>query len=90
MTELFRLKIAAKRQLTLPQQLLSALDLAEGDEIRIRVEGGRIVAVQPCKSVPTSLLPDELLSKLRAREKLLTEGKGIGLDEALEKISVRT
>ena len=89
MTELFRLKIAAKRQLTLPQRLLSVLNLAEGDEIQVRVEDGQIVSAQPCKPVPTAFLPNDLLSKLKTREKLLTEGKGIHLDDALEKISVR-
>jgi bifunctional DNA-binding transcriptional regulator/antitoxin component of YhaV-PrlF toxin-antitoxin module len=81
------LKIASKRQLTVPQRLLSVLALAEGDEIQITVEDGRIVSAQPCKSVPTALLPDDLMSKIKAREKLLAEGKGIDVDEALSKIS---
>lgn len=84
--ELFRLKIASKRQITVPQRLLNLLDLAEGDEIQITTESGRVVSTQPCKSVPTALLPDDVMSKIREREKLLIEGRGVDLDEVLNKI----
>ena len=88
MMELFRLKIAAKRQITVPQRLLKALNLSEGDEIQVTVENGQIVSTQPCKSVPTTLIPDEMMAKVKTREKLLLEGKGIDIEEALENLKV--
>ncbi len=43
MKELFRfLKIASKRQVTVPQRLLNLLHLVEGDEIHIETEEGWI------------------------------------------------
>jgi bifunctional DNA-binding transcriptional regulator/antitoxin component of YhaV-PrlF toxin-antitoxin module len=89
MKELFRLKIGSKRQMTAPQRLLSNLNLGEGDEIQFTVEDGQIVSAQPYKSVSTALLPDVLMAKIKAREKLLTEGKGVDLEDELEKMSSR-
>jgi len=89
MEELFRLKIGSKRQVTVPQRLLSLLNLVEGDEIQVTVENGQIESTQAYKSVPTALLSEEIISKIKAREKLLVEGKGIDLENALEKISTR-
>jgi len=80
MRELFRLRIAAKRQLTAPQRLMDALSLSEGDELQIEVADGQIVAVHPCKAVPTSLLSSELLSEMRKQEHRLAQGKGLSMD----------
>jgi bifunctional DNA-binding transcriptional regulator/antitoxin component of YhaV-PrlF toxin-antitoxin module len=85
MQELFRMKIASKRQLTVPQRLLDVLDLAEGDEIQIEVSDGQIVGTHACKTVPTALLGKELLSKIRKREERLVEGKGLSVEEAISR-----
>jgi len=85
MNELFRLKIASKRQLTAPQRLLDALSLSEGDEIQLEVADGQIVDVYPCKAVPTALMTDDLLSKIKKREDRLMQGKGLSVEEAFEK-----
>lgn len=77
MKELFRLKIASKRQATIPQRMLNLLHLSEGDEIQIEVEDGRIRSVQPCKVVPTNLFGPEVLARLIARE---AEGGGTPID----------
>lgn len=69
MKELFRLKIASKRQVTIPQRLLNLLNLTEGDEIRIEVEDGSIGHVEPCKVVPTKLFTRDVLDQLAARER---------------------
>jgi bifunctional DNA-binding transcriptional regulator/antitoxin component of YhaV-PrlF toxin-antitoxin module len=69
MKELFRLKIASKRQATIPQRLLNLLHLAEGDEIRIEVEDGLISRVEPCKVVPTKLFTRDVLHQLATRER---------------------
>jgi antitoxin component of MazEF toxin-antitoxin module len=83
MHELFRMKIAAKRQMTAPQRLLDALSLSEGDEIQIEVADGQIVGTHACKAVPTALLSEELLSKIKKRESRLVQGKGLTVEEAL-------
>jgi antitoxin component of MazEF toxin-antitoxin module len=68
MRELFRLKIASKRQVTMPQRLLNVLNLAEGDEIRVTTENGSIVGCEPFKMIPASLFTPEILSQLSKRE----------------------
>ncbi len=85
MQELFRMKIAGKRQLTLPQRLLDVLGLAEGDEIQIEVSDGQIVGTHACKTIPTALLGKGLLSKIRKREERLIQGKGLSVEEAIAK-----
>lgn len=75
MHELFRLKIAAKRQVTLPQRLLNQLQLSEGDEIRLEVADGQIVSVEACKVVPTRLFTPEIREQLAEREAEMAKGK---------------
>jgi bifunctional DNA-binding transcriptional regulator/antitoxin component of YhaV-PrlF toxin-antitoxin module len=89
MAELFRLKIAAKRQLTVPQRLLDVLHLNEGDELQITVVNGQIAFTQPCKSVPTSLLSPDVLAKIEEREKQLMAGEGIPLENALAEVATQ-
>jgi antitoxin component of MazEF toxin-antitoxin module len=86
MNELFRLKIASKRQMTAPQRLLDALGLSEGDEIQIEIAGDRVVDIHPCKAVPTALLTTELLSKIKEREERLTQTQGLTIDQALQEV----
>jgi AbrB family looped-hinge helix DNA binding protein len=77
MRELFRLKIASKRQVTIPQRLLNVLNLTEGDEIRITtIDDGHVVGCEPFKMVPTSLFTPEVLSQLSKREAEIDAGKG--------------
>ncbi len=38
-----RLRVGRKRALYLPREVLEAVGLSEGDEVVVRVEGGRIV-----------------------------------------------
>ena len=82
MRELFRLKIASKRQATVPQRLLNLLHLSEGDEIRIEIEDDRITKVEPCKVVPTNLFSADVLTQLMAREAALEAGGGAPIDPA--------
>jgi antitoxin component of MazEF toxin-antitoxin module len=86
MNELFRLKIASKRQMTAPQRLLDALSLSEGDEIQIEVADGNVIGVHACKTVPTALLSEDLLSKIKTRENRLVQGRGLTVRQALQKV----
>lgn len=89
MNELFRLKIASKRQITAPQRLLDALNLSEGDEIQIEVANGQVREVHPCKAVPIALLPETLLSKIKKREDRLMQGEGLTVEEALQEAEAK-
>src|ERR1700742_557664 len=66
MAETFTLVIGAKRQVTLPAQLLKLLSLKEGNEIEISVEDGQISLV-PMARVPRHFVPPALLEKMEAR-----------------------
>lgn len=78
--EMFRLRIAAKRQVTIPPQMLKTLNLAEGDEIRITVVDGQIKQAEACKLVPTRLFNKQVLEDLSQREEEMARGKSIPLD----------
>ncbi len=82
--ESFRLKIAAKRQVTLPQKLVSMLHLQEGDEIEIVTEGSNVVDFRPMKLVPTSFFTEEILQKLERRERELKSGGGFEVNNTSE------
>jgi len=89
MNELFRLKIASKRQMTAPQRLLDVLGLNEGDEIQIEISDGQIVDAHACKAVPTRMLTGELLGKIKEREARILQGYGLTPVEALRKANAR-
>ena len=80
MSELFRIKIASKRQMTAPQRLLNLLRLGEGDEIQLEVENGQIVNIEACKVVPTRLFSPDVLSQLAAREMEMAGGRVSSVD----------
>lgn len=75
MKELFRLRIAAKRQITVPQRLMNALGLAEGDEIQIEVRGNQIGDARACKVVPTHLFSSDIVAALEKREQEMQSGR---------------
>jgi bifunctional DNA-binding transcriptional regulator/antitoxin component of YhaV-PrlF toxin-antitoxin module len=74
--ELFRLRIASKRQITVPQRLMNVLGLSEGDELQVELKGNQISDVRPCKVVPTHLFSSEIVAALEAREREIQSGKG--------------
>ena len=86
MNELFRLRIAAKRQITAPQRLMDSLSLSEGDEIQMEVADGQIVAIHACKAVRTALLSEDLLSEIKKQEHRLAQGKGLTVAEAMGQV----
>src|SRR5256885_35553 len=80
MKELFRLRIASKRQVTIPQRLMNVLGLSEGDELQVLVKGNQINEVRACKVVPTHLFSSDVIAALEAREKEIKEGKASELN----------
>jgi bifunctional DNA-binding transcriptional regulator/antitoxin component of YhaV-PrlF toxin-antitoxin module len=79
--EMFRLRIAAKRQVTIPPQMLKTLKLAEGDEIRITVVDGQIKQAEACKLVPTRLFNKQVLEDLSQREEEMARGKSLAITQ---------
>jgi bifunctional DNA-binding transcriptional regulator/antitoxin component of YhaV-PrlF toxin-antitoxin module len=67
MDELFRLRIATKRQVTIPQRLMDLLGLSVDDELWVEVNGNDVRLV-PMVQVPRSMVTPEFLKMLDARE----------------------
>jgi DNA-binding CsgD family transcriptional regulator/bifunctional DNA-binding transcriptional regulator/antitoxin component of YhaV-PrlF toxin-antitoxin module len=65
-TNRFRISIGAKRQVTLPAELLEQLQIPERGELHVEVIGGHAV-VTPMVSVPRSQLPEELRRTFESR-----------------------
>jgi AbrB family looped-hinge helix DNA binding protein len=74
MPDFFRVKIAAKRQVTLPQMMLQQLGLEEGDELEFTVADGAIRAVRPYRTVPLDYFPPNVLRMIAQRSKELEKG----------------
>jgi len=83
MVETFRVRVAARRQVTLPSRVLELLHLAEGDVLEISVEGNCIRA-RGLKLVPTNLFTSELLEKLEQREREMSEGAAFDVRDSSE------
>jgi bifunctional DNA-binding transcriptional regulator/antitoxin component of YhaV-PrlF toxin-antitoxin module len=67
MTDFFRVRIGAKRQVTLPQLFLDRALLKEGDELEFEVNEGKIFSVRALKLVPLDYFDAETLSVLKQR-----------------------
>src|SRR5271166_1071080 len=74
MSDIFRLKIVSKRQVTLPQLMLEALHLREGDELEVEVDDGEVVAIRPLKLVPTTFFTKRMLKLLKDRSTRMDAG----------------
>jgi len=75
--EKFTIRVASKRQATLPVRLLKLLHMQEGDVLELAVENGVIIAGRGLKLVPASLFTSEMLEELRKEEKSLDLGEGV-------------
>ncbi len=80
----FRMKIASKRQVTLPQKLVSQLRLSEGDELEIVTNGSEITEVRSLKLVPTTFFTERIRKLLDEREKEFAAGGGFELPDVSE------
>lgn len=75
MPETFNLKIASKRQVTLPVRLLDILRVAEGDVLQIEVHGNEFVG-RGMKLEPAIFSP-AIMAKLRASSAEMDAGGGV-------------
>jgi AbrB family looped-hinge helix DNA binding protein len=71
----FRVKIGAKRQITLPQLLMDHLRLKEGDELEFAIAEGKIQAVRPFKLIPLEYFDAETLNVLNLRAAQIANGE---------------
>jgi AbrB family looped-hinge helix DNA binding protein len=92
MPEIFRLKVAARRQVTLPAKVLRLLNLAEGDVLEITITGSSFVG-RGLKLVPADLFTPDRIEELQRREHQMAAGDGIeakSKEELLSKLGKRT
>jgi len=78
--EKFALRIASKRQVTIPLRLLEILHIDEGDVLELTAKDGVVISGRGLKLVPASLFTEEMLEDLRKREKSLDSGDGIDVN----------
>jgi bifunctional DNA-binding transcriptional regulator/antitoxin component of YhaV-PrlF toxin-antitoxin module len=74
MSDYFRVKIVAKRQVTLPQLMLLQLGLKEGDELEFTVADGAVRGVRAFRPMPLDYFPPEALEMIDRRTKELDSG----------------
>ena len=84
--EIFKLKVAARRQVTLPQRVLDLLNLSEGDVLEISVKDNAISG-RGLKLIPSHLFTPEMLEQLRQREAEMNEGLGMEAADKDELVS---
>ena len=83
MSQTFKMKVVAKRQVTVPTRLLELLHIHEGDYLEVVVESGkRELTLRGLALAPTSYFSDEVLKKLSAREADIRQGKYRELEDA--------
>lgn len=93
MSGTFRLKVAARRQTTLPQDLLDSLLLGEGDVLELNVQGSSIVSGRGLKLLPTNLFTSEMVEQLHKREQEIARGRNLEAEntkDLLTKLAKRT
>jgi bifunctional DNA-binding transcriptional regulator/antitoxin component of YhaV-PrlF toxin-antitoxin module len=79
----YRAQIAgAKRQLTIPPQMMAELRLESGDFIEFVVSGHRIVEAHPCKPIPITNLSTAVLDSLREGSNEFAAGECASYDSA--------
>lgn len=67
MKEFFRLRLAANRQITVPQRLLNLLGMGEGDELLVTTDHNCIQEAFPIKGMPAQLKKPEIEAILEKR-----------------------
>jgi bifunctional DNA-binding transcriptional regulator/antitoxin component of YhaV-PrlF toxin-antitoxin module len=83
----FMLRVAAKRQVTLPEELFNALQLKQGDELGVEVRSPFDIRLVPYARVQRAVLTPELQALLEKRAKSLDAGGPVISLEDLEKRS---
>ncbi len=86
MPETFRVRVAARRQITLPPRALELLHLEEGDVLEISIDNSEICGGKGLKLVPANLFDEDLIRRLQEREREMDRGVSIKAKNAKELI----
>lgn len=82
----YTLRIAGKRQVTFPEEMLQALNLKKGDEVQVVVNNPSDIRLVPYTRVRKDLLTPEIKKLLEQSRREVREGAPlVSLDEALRK-----
>jgi bifunctional DNA-binding transcriptional regulator/antitoxin component of YhaV-PrlF toxin-antitoxin module len=87
----FVLRVASKRQVTFPDELLSALQLKQGDEFGIEFVTPTDIRLVPYTRIRKALMTPEIQEALRRSEASFNspEAKLISLEEVEKRISAK-
>jgi bifunctional DNA-binding transcriptional regulator/antitoxin component of YhaV-PrlF toxin-antitoxin module len=89
MTE-YTLRVAGKRQVTLPEEIVTALNLEKGDEFRIVVRTPTDIRLVPYTRVRSDLITPEIEKILAQRRKEIEDGEEMfSLEEVLKRAAVK-
>jgi bifunctional DNA-binding transcriptional regulator/antitoxin component of YhaV-PrlF toxin-antitoxin module len=75
MDQTFRMKIASKRQITVPQDLLGLLGVREGDYIEILFDAEKGMTLSGLTLGPTSVFPAQMRTRLEHRDMEMEKGE---------------
>ena len=81
----YTLRIAAKRQVTLPEEIVTALNLKKGDEFGIIVHNPSDIRLVPYTRVRKDLITPEVEKILRKRRKEIERGQPMASLQAVLK-----
>jgi bifunctional DNA-binding transcriptional regulator/antitoxin component of YhaV-PrlF toxin-antitoxin module len=86
----YTLRIAGKRQVTLPEEIVTALNLEKGDEFRIVVRTPTDIRLVPYTRVRRDLITPEIEKILAQRRKEIEDGEEMfSLEEVLATAAVK-
>ena len=85
----YTLRIAAKRQVTLPEEIVTALNLKKGDEFGIIVHNPSDIRLVPYTRVRKDLITPEVEKILRKRRKEIERGQPMASLQAVLKRTQR-
>lgn len=85
----YTLKIAGKRQVTLPKEIVTALKLEKGDEFQIIVHNPSDIRLVPYTRVRKDLITPEIEQILQQRRKEVDKGAVVSLESVLKKAAVK-
>ncbi len=86
----YTIRVAGKRQVTLPEEFLNALNLEQGDEFRIEVRTPTDIRLVPYTRVRRDLITPEIEKILAQRTKEIEDGEEMfSLEEVLAEAAKR-
>ena len=86
----YTLRIVGKNQVTLPEELMTSVNLERGDELRIEVRTPSDIRLIPYTRIRKDLITPEIQKILQQRRKEVESGEElVSLEEVLKKATVK-